>query len=225
MATIQVNNLVARAGTIAQDQTGIRWPTAEWIDWLNDAQREVVLVKPQASVKNASVILTAGSTKQALPTDGIQLIDVSRNMGVAGSTAGNAIRVVSREVLDAQIPTWHSDANATGSIKHYAFDSRDPKNYYVYPKAPATAWYVEVIYSANPTDCTAGGTIQIDDIYANALLNLMLFRAYSKDAEYAQNGQLAQAYYAAAMNSLGVKTQVEGGQNPNNVLANPNIVK
>lgn len=223
MATITVNSLIERAATIAQDQTNVRWPTPEWLNHLNDAQREVVLLKPQASVKNVAVTLLAGKTKQALPADGIQLIDVTRNLGADGNTPGDAIRITSREVLDSQIPTWHSDANSVGKIKHYCFDPRDPKNFYVYPKAPATAHQVEVVYSASPTDCTLGGVIQIDDIYANVLLNLMLYRAYSKDAEYAQNANLAAAYYQAALASLGVKGQFEVSQNPNNVRANPNV--
>jgi len=225
MATIQVNNLIDRAANIAQDTTFIRWPQAEWLGWANDAQREVVLLKPQASVKNEAFSLSANSTKQTLPASGIQLLDVPRNMGSNGSTPGGAIRITTREVLDAQVPTWHSDANVAGSIKHYCFDPRDPKTFYVYPKAPSGAWYVECIYAANPTDCSLGGVIQIDDIYANAILNLMLHRAYSKDAEYAQNGQLATAYYQAAMQSLGVKTQNEVATNPNNTLGNPNVVK
>jgi len=225
MATVTVNSLIEKASRIIQDQSNIRWPQTEWLADLNDAQREVVLYKPQASVKNVSVLLSAGQTKQSLPSDAIQLIEVVRNMGANGTTPGESIRITSREVLDAQIPTWHSDANAGGKIKHYTFDSRDQKTFYTYPKAPATAWYVEAIYSANPTDCTIGGTIQIDDIYANALLNLMLYRAYSKDAEYAQNAQLAAAYYQAALASLGVKGQNEVAQNPNNALGNPNVVK
>lgn len=225
MATVTVNSLIEKASRIIQDQSNIRWPQAEWLADLNDAQREVVLYKPQASVKNVSVPLTAGQTKQTLPGDAIQLIEVVRNMGSNGTTPGSAIRITSREVLDAQVPEWHSAENAGGTIKHYTFDPRDPKTYYVYPKAPATAWNVDVVYSAAPTDCVLGGTIQIDDIYANALLNLMLYRAYSKDAEYAQNAQLAAAYYQAALASLGVKGQNEVAQNPNNALGNPNVVK
>ena len=225
MATIQVNSLVSRAATLIQDATNVRWPTNELIDWLNDGQREIVLIKPQASVKNESVSLTTGSTKQSIPASGVQLIDVTRNMGSAGNTPGDSIRVVSREVLDAQRPSWHSDVNADGKIKHYMFDPRDPKTFYVYPKAPATAHYVEVIYSASPTDASAGGVIQIDDIYANALLDYILYRAYSKDAEYAGNAQLAVAHYQAFSNSLGAKTQNELSQNPNLSVAgfNPNV--
>lgn len=225
MATVAVNSLIEKVARIIQDQSNIRWPQAELLADLNDAQREVVLYKPQASVKNVSVVLTAGQTKQSLPADAIQLIEVVRNMGADGSTPGDAIRITSREVLDAQVPTWHTDANAAGKIRHYCFDARDPKTYYVYPKAPATAWYIEAIYSAAPADCVLGGTIQIDDIYANALLNLMLYRAYSKDADYAQNTTLAAAYYQAALAQLGVKSQNEVAQNPNLSVGNPNVVK
>lgn len=225
MATLTVSNLISRAAMVAQDATYVRWTQDEWLNWLNDAQREVVLLKPHASVKNVSHQLIAGKTKQSLPADGIMLIDVTRNMGASGTLDGDAIRITSREVLDAQRPGWHSEANTAVKIVHYCFDSRDQKTFYVYPKAPATAHYVEIIYASNPTDCTLAGVIQIDDIYANSLLNLMLYRAYSKDAEYAQNGQLAVAYYQAATASLGVKTSNEAAANPNNTIGNPNVVK
>jgi hypothetical protein len=228
MATIQVDDLIDRAATIAQDQTGIRWPDAEWLNWLNDAQREVVLLKPQASVVNNAVQLSVG-TKQTIPSDGVMLIDVVRNMGNNGTTPGRSIRITSREVLDAQIPDWHTAANAAGAIVHYMFDPRDPKTFYVYPPAIAVgdgSHYVELVYSASPTDCTIGGVIQIDDIYANSLLNLMLYRGYSKDAEYAKNAQFAAAYYQQAMSSLGVKSQSEMAQNPNLSVGamNPNVM-
>lgn len=220
MATTQVNNIINRAGTLIQDATNVRWPQAELLDWLNDGQREVVLHKPEASVKNTSVSLNIGATKQSIPADGILLLDVTRNMGAAGTTPGNAIRLTTREVLDAQKPTWHNDANALGYVQHYVYDPRDPKTFYVYPKAPATAWYAEMVYSAAPTDCALGGTIQIDDIYANALLDYVLYRAYSKDAEYAANANLAVAHYQAFANAIGLKTQNDMSRNPNAAIAN-----
>jgi len=220
MATIQVNSLISRAGTLLQDVTNIRWTIDELLGWLNDGQREVVLHKPEASVKNTNLSLAVGLTKQSIPSDGILLMDVVRNMGVTGTTPGIAVRLTTREVLDAQRPTWHSDANAIGSIQHYVYDPRDPKNFYVFPKAPATAWNLEIIYSASPTDTVAGGLIQIDDIYANALLDYMLFKAYSKDAEYAANGGLALAHYQAFANAIGLKTQGEQSRNPNTTISN-----
>ena len=222
MATITALSTLSKVQTILQDTTGIRWPIdGELLGWLNDGQREVVLHKPEASVKNESLSLSVGSTKQSIPASGIMLVDVIRNMGAAGSTPGKAIRLVTRDVLDAQRPDWHSDTNDGGTIQHFMYDPRDPKTFYVYPKAPATAHYIEVVYSAAPTDCaTTAATIGVDDIYANALLDYVLYRAYSKDAEYAANGQLAMAHYTAFMNALGVKTQNEQSRNPNTTISN-----
>ena len=226
MATITGASVITKAATLIQDATGIRWPRTELLDWLNDGQREVVLLKPEACVTNAAVMLTANQTKQSIPANGIALIDITRNMGAAGLTAGNAIRIVSREVLDAQMPTWHSDANTLGMVVHYMCDPRDQKNYYVYPKAPATAWYVEAVLSTSPVNTNDSSTvIGIDDIYANALLDYVLYRAYSKDATYAQNAQLAIAHYQAFSGSLGVKSQIELSHNPNLSAGamNPNV--
>lgn len=226
MPTITGTSILDRAEVLLQDVTNVRWPRTELLGYLNDGQRETVLLKPEACVTNAAVLLTAGATKQTLPAAGLQFLKLTRNMGAAGTTPGNAIRVVDGEVLDAQVPSWHVDANAGGDIKHYSYDPRDPKTYYVYPKAPATAWYVEIVYSSAPTDANdSGGVIGIDDVYANALLDYVLYRAYSKDATYASNGQRAIAHYQAFANSLGVKTANEQVRNPNVIgqPANPNI--
>jgi hypothetical protein len=235
MASVLVDSLITRSSTLIQDATNVRWPTAEILGWLNDGQREVVLLRPQASVTNAAFKLAAG-TKQSLPDGvamngfsnavlpaGIQLIDITRNMGSSGSAAGRAIRASSREVLDAQTPDWHAKtADATNGVAHFMYDPRDPKTFYVYPQPPQSpAWFVEIAYSSSPTNCTYTGPgdvankIQIDDIYANALLDYVLYRAYSKDAEYAQNAQLAVAHYTAFQNSLGIKSKTELDQNPN----------
>lgn len=226
MGTILASAIISKAGILINDTTNVRWTQPEMLGWLNDGQREVVLLKPSASVTNQSIQLTASATKQSIPTGGIMLIDVTRNMGNGGSTPGNAIRIVSREVLDAQVPTWHSDTNTVGMIQHFTFDPRDPKTFYVFPKAPATAWWVEVIYSSPPVDCaTVSSTIGIDDIYANALLNYVMYRAFSKNSEYAQNQQLATAAYQAFVQGIGAKVSAEQGNNPNLTATpfNPNV--
>lgn len=224
MATITTASLLARAATVLQDPTNIRWPQAELLDWLNDGQREIALFKPNVFVKNVSVQLVAG-TKQTLPADGVSLIDVVRNMGTGGTTPGTAIRVVTREILDAQVNNWHS-STANAVAKHYVYTPLDPKTFYVYPPQPSTGMnQVEVIYVAAPTDATLVSTITLDDIYMTALLSYILFRAYTKDAEYANNTQLAQAYYAQFQGILQGKTGSEVASNPNASLGgfNPNL--
>jgi hypothetical protein len=227
-----VSAIVNRATQLLQDATNIRWPEAELVGWINDGQREVVLLRPDASVTNAPMILLANSTRQTLPSVGIRLLDVVRNMGTDGMTPGNVVRFVTREVLDAQVPTWHTDVGQT-AIKHFCSDPRDPKHFYVYPRPHAvTVVQVEVLYSSAPADCllpsvSSSAVISLDDIYGNALLDYVLYRAYSKDAEYAANKTRADSHYASFATSLGVKIKTDLATSPLAFSApfNPNAPK
>lgn len=195
------------------------------LQWINDGQREVVLFRPEASITNGPVNLVPGVTQQSIPASGIVLVDIIRNLGSNGSTPGKPIRVVPRDVLDSQVPDWHSTPNTLGYIENFTFDPRDQRHFYVYPMAPVTAWTVECVYSVTPTDCVFGGTIGVDDIYANALVNYVLFRCYSKDATYAANAELAMAYYSAFTSGLTGKSNTEMADNPNRLgvaTTNPN---
>jgi len=94
----------------------------------------------------------------------------------------------------------------------------------VYAKAPVNISRAGT--APNETPLVLGTTINIDDIYANALVDYMLYRAYSKDAEYAGNAQRAVAHYTAFSNSLGVLIKNELDRNPNLSAGgfNPNVV-
>ncbi len=223
MATVTASSVISKAQTILQDTTGIRWPEAELLGWLNDGQREIVLYKPNAFVKNTSIRLATGS-KQSLPADGVQLIDVVRNMGLDGLTPGRAIRITMREVLDSQLPGWHSSTPST-EAKHYMYSALDPKNFYVFPPQPSSnQGFVELVYGAAPNDALLNGTITIDDIYQTVLLDYVLYRAYSKDTEYAADVNRAASHKEAYISALTGKTTVEFGVNPNSTApANPNI--
>lgn len=222
MGTMTAQALINKIQIILQDMTGIRWPDAsELLGWLNDGQREVLIHKPNAHVHNESLPLVAG-TKQSIPEAGIQLVDVLRNMGTDGQTPGRAIRIVMREILDAQNPDWHALTPAAVT-KHYVFNPLDPKRFYVYPPAPGGT-KVEVIYSAVPEDVASlAAPISLDDIYANVLVDYVLYRAYSKDTDYAANPARAGAAQSAYLSALTGKTQAEVVVNPNTAApANPN---
>lgn len=224
MATVTVSSVISKVQTILQDTTGIRWPDTELLGWINDGQREIVLYKPNSFVKNTPVKLIPG-TRQTLPADGVQLIDVVRNMGAAGATPGRAIRITMREILDSQVPGWHA-STADAEVKHYMYSLLDPKTFYVYPPQPtASQNYVEIVYGAAPTDCSLGGTITLDDIYQTILLDYSLYRAYSKDTEFAADQNRAKQHQDAYISALTGKAKVEAGVNPNQTApANPNVV-
>ena len=95
------------------------------------------------------------------------------------------------------------------------FNIRDPRKFYVYPGVSGSA-YVEVVYSKNPTNLSAGtDLIQVDDIFANALINFVLYRAFLKESEYAANVAVASGYFNAVVNqTLLVGKQIEQLNNP-----------
>jgi len=218
--TVTVQSVIDRAQTILQDTTGIRWPVVtELVLFVNDAQREIALIKPDASAVNTTVTLATG-TKQDIPSAGNRLLRVVRNMSAAsGGTGKRSVRLVSREILDAQTPDWHDptvsgDAAHTAVIKHYIYDEQNPRNFYVYPGVAGNS-YVEIIYSANPTTVAQSGNLSIPDIFANAVTDYVLFRAYTKDAEYAGNNQRATTHYNLFIASVTGKGQIDAVTSPN----------
>jgi hypothetical protein len=222
--TISAQSLVLRVVDISQDKTSIRWPVNEVIRALNDAQREVVMYRPDAMVTPATLPLVAGA-KQALPSNGLKLIDVPRN------TSGNAVRLTNREILDAQMPSWYTATGVT-NILHYMYDVRDPKVFYVYPPAAASGASLEITYSAMPTDVpqvvsesaeytAVTGNIGVPDIYANALVDFMLYKIYLKDADYAGNTARSQAHYTLFVNALGAEVKATAAVAPKS-KGNPN---
>lgn len=223
MGTLTETNLLARIRDTLQDTTSVRWSDAELRRYTNDAQREIVNFKPEASAKTANIALVVG-TKQTLPTEGLRLIKITRNMSSAASnaTGKRAVRLVNADILNTQDPDWH-DPTATGSsthgtvVKNYIFDEDDPRNFYVYPGASSTSTFLEVVYSKSPTDLTSGSsTIDIDDTYGNAIVDFVLYRAYLKDAEYAGNAQRAGTHYQLFQASVGQGAQAQLLIDPNN---------
>ena len=223
---IAAQSIIRRCVETLQDTTSIRWPVAELVRYLNDGQREVVLYRPDAMVTNATVTCVAG-TKQALPANGAKLIEVIRNARAAGTK--RAVRMVNREILDAQMPGWHALAGVD-DVLHFMYDPRDPRVFYVYPPA-TTNTQLDIVYAAYPTDIVepadgatytaVTGNISLPDIYGNVLQDYILYRAYTKDSEYAGNAQRAQAHYAAFANALGIEIKATVAVAPNPV-GNPN---
>ena len=214
---ITAQSIIHRCAEALQDKGFVRWTAAELVRHLNDGQREIATIRPDATSTVTSVALVAGA-RQTAP--GMKLLDVERNTG----GTKRAIRLVDRAILDAQLPSWQSMTGVT-EIQHYMVDLRDPTAFYVYPPAASSGASVEVLYSAAPTDVAeladsavindVTGNIALRDIFANALMNNILFRAYSKDSENPANAMRAQAYYALFASALGVEAKATASTAPN----------
>jgi len=195
-----------------EDDDNRRWPDTELVSWISAGQREAVIHKPDVYMVTAAVQLSAGS-KQTIPTGGVQLVDVYRNMGTTGTTAGNAIVPVDRKTLDRFIPGWHA-ATAAAAVRNIVFDGQNPKVFFVYPPNTGTG-YVELAYSLSPANVSLGGNIVLDDIWESALTDYVVYRALMKDSDSGESEARAVAFYRNFLIALGAKDKAESLYDPN----------
>lgn len=218
MAVTTLGNVINRVKTTLQETTnsGTRWRNGELIDWANESYQAIIQIKPDASSINKSVPLVAG-TRQSIPNDGLRLIEVIRCMSAQSN--GEGITICGRRQLDTTRKGWHRET-PTYDIEHYVFDELDPKNFYVYPPAVANA-EIEIVYSSVPEPHTYVGdtipadVIRLDDSMAPLMVDYILYRAYSKDADHTANLNRAQMHYQSFMASLGQKVQIDRAISPN----------
>lgn len=216
------SEIISRAQIVLNDAGGVRWTDTELLKWISDGQRVIALVRPDSVSENTALTLVAG-TKQTIPADGMRLLDVVRNLTSTGGP-DRSVRMVERETLDAQSYNWHQAT--AGKTVNFIYDNRDPLHFYVYPPAVAGA-KLEILYSKQPAEITATNqALTLLDVYAEPLFNYVLFRAYSKDAEYGANAALAQGYLSLFNNLLGIKTSKDFAFSPdaNKQGVIPNII-
>ena len=180
-------------------------------------------LRPDSNAKTGTFTCVAG-TRQTITTgfaSALRIIDIVRNL--ASASDKKVVRLINRSVLDDQRPAWHTDT-ATVNIQNYTFDVRQPKSFFVYPPA-TTAAQLEVVYADLPTAhalsaanldpaSSSSDVILIDDTYVSAILDWILYRAFSKDAEFAANAARAGAHYQTFMSSIGTKTQSDVASAP-----------
>ena len=222
MATVKVVDIISRAKTLLQDTTSVRWPLSELQLWLNDSYRDIINLRPDANTQTGTFTCVAGPRQTVTSSfpNALRLIDIVRN--VAATSDKSAVRITNRRMLDDQRRTWYGETPSV-NVQHYMFDPRLPKEFLVYPPA-TTAAELEVVYSSVPQghslteeqlgNAATTDTISVDDSYAGAILDYVLYRAYSKDAEYSSNAQRAIAHYQAFQGALTGKGQVEAASQP-----------
>ena len=232
---IKAKDVLSRARTILQDAGSTRWLLSELCDWLDDALREVSFYKPTA-LSDTIVMPLAAGTYQELP-EGQQLLRAHRNItsdvGVMPRISGPAVTPIVREILDAQLPDWHDTTFMpfSATARHVISDTMNPRSFYVFPGNNGTG-KIEITVSlqpeplARPNDINdIGGytaDIPINPIYMGPLVDFVLYRAFSKDMQFAGAGERAVAHYTNFQNALNLRQQIEAMGNLNTSQTQPN---
>lgn len=188
---VTVASILERATFVLKDAGNIRWTPTELVDWVNDGQRALVNVFPDAKIKTEEVVLVAGA-KQTNPTGCIEIIEMRQNAN------GKAVLPCTRAALDAFSRDWMT--TPTSAVVQHYMDDPNPEVFYVYPAQNTTPATVSITYTCLPDTVSSGDSLDIRDIYANNVLNYVLYRAFSKDAEVENNAAMAAAYFQSFSN-------------------------
>ena len=213
MPVIKVVDVINQTAYMLTDESAVRWPKPTLLGWFNEAQRAVVLRRPDSLAVNEPFSCQGGS-RQDMPAEGIRLIDIVRVIG------GSGITKVDKSQLDAHIRDWYTQAESA-DIEHFVYDERDPKRFYLYPPA-AVGTTIEIIYSKSPDVVSIADfntdtqVISVDDVFANALQEYILYKAWMKDAEHAGNSNRANGHFNQFMVAIGDKTRADTAMAPQN---------
>jgi len=208
MPLITSNEIITQVNSLLNDPGFIRWPKPELLGYFNSAQKAIVLRRPDAYTVDIDDFDCVAGTKQILPSDALRLIDITRNFA-----SGIAIRgPYDRSTLDNNYPDWFG-GNSAASAQLFIYDERNPKTFYLYPGVVVKVRLTFVISTAprvmtlakNDTD----EVIALDDIYENAISEFIMYRCYSKDAEYASNPNKALLHLNSFKTQLGEKSQAD----------------
>lgn len=200
---------------------GIHWNARELVQYENDGLVKIAEARPDAVTTTAAAHALTAGVRQGLPTGGFKLFEV------LGNKTGNAVTLVDRRMLDASTPGWRI-ATGVQDILHCIFDPREPASWESYPPAASGAT-ATVRYAAYPTAVTlpaasalpsaVSGNVPLPDLFVNALREYCLYRAKSKDADFAPGVVAAsQQHLANCERALGAELNATTATAPRKAL-------
>lgn len=217
--TTYASELILRVAGDLLDTDYDRWSLATHLANLNAGERQLVFFQPTSNTMAIPVKLREG-TQQFLPYNAIELVEVSRNLGLDGKTNGSTILPVTKKDLDELYPEWRTDPSSA-TVIHFMFNDQNRTLFDVYPPQPSqNRGYVEVVHSYLPQEIKKFGTtevidsyqvpINLGDEYQEPLVNYMMFAAYRKNAASSMyDAERSIAHWNLFLSQIGRKDLVE----------------
>ncbi len=167
---------------------GYRQTDAELLTWVNNGIAEASIIRPEWFQSKRAVTCVAGTVEQSLAFADAQAI-----LRVIGITGGAALTPFDINAMDAFKRDWKNDTAA--AARQWSAHPGDLLKFYIYPKAPATAQSIDVLYTRNPITLALGTTItDVPESAKPALVMYLVALAESKDDEAVNSGRASSAY-------------------------------
>lgn len=226
------SQVMRRVEITMNDEDAIRWTRAEKCMWINDALRTIRTLKPDAFERDAVLPLVSG-VRQELPASYDRILRVLGNAATANSSPRKrrTVTVVSRDLLDAAVPGWRDPVKRTQQVQHVILDENDPRHYDVYPAndgtgalhAAVAAAHEELTHAGpDPEDLAAYDIeLPVRDLYANAVVYYVQYRAYTKDSTFSGPINRATQFYQLFLGELGQNVAADQANSQNHRQGTP----
>jgi len=208
-----VSDILGRVRPVLNDSdaSAYRWSNTDLISYINDACKLIIIKRPDANTSLSSITLAAGAV-QAVPDTAYRLIDIVCNLA-ADDSQGRAITLIDSTVIDAFNPSWRSGTKSS-TVKHYIYDPRNSRRFEVYPPVNAGAKIQAKLAAYVGAASQTTDTVGLRDEYMEHIVCFVLYKAYSRDMEFAGNAELAASYLSLFNGMLGDKTMADNAFAP-----------
>ncbi|AWK83828.1 DUF6682 family protein [Photobacterium damselae] len=179
---MKVKILIDRVSRELVDPRNARWYRDELTQYLNEAIGVIAAKQPGLVAKAIDLYVT--SSPIDLPSDGYSLLAVHSINGIAA-------QYVLVEKLDHMYPSWQLDK---GIPICWTKREYDLKRFWVYPQ-PSEPVVVSILYVPEIKISDEEFEISLPNIYEGALVDFVMYRAYSRDGESVSEANKSQQHF------------------------------
>ena len=205
MGTRTVDQIVADVADLLHDTIKNRWTQTNLESYLNRAIIALLQSRPDANVVETDLVLVEGF-EQTIPVTSDRFMDIIKNVVTPEVKRPLEVDHSYMEDLSAN---WIG-AVPNDIVEQFSHDDRNHKRFTVYPPQPVSPGTVRILTSVIPPVVTSGNDIPVSDTWYEALLNYMLFAAYSRDYD-----ERKVEHFSLFERLIGVKTQADSTVTPN----------
>ena len=202
---VSARNIVQWVAVQLYDEGNNNWSESELAQWLREGVGALAALRPDLFIRTHTIPLEPGA-KQSIPASSTR---VARVLGVRKGGEDAPMRALTRfdmRSMSASDPEWQE--TRPSRPRQYTI-AADQDVFWLYPSVPEDEVYYADIESIEVPDVPMPKdwpdddpvNIQMDNRFERALVDYVLFRSLSKDADYAANGQRAAAHQEAFHNA------------------------
>lgn len=236
---MKVKDILDRVTTLYNDAEYIRVPESSYLKFLDDALNMLLLLRPDCHIKSDVVKLNKG-TRQNLPSEGRALIDLYLNKLPIFDSDGVTIKEyinhypivqVRRDDLD-YFSNWQYQSGAVSKdyISEFAYESKNPRMFWVNPPVNEKDVYVEMDYSYEFPVYSAmkdalNTELDLQDHWMGPLCAYMLYLLYSIDSTSTVDRQIAASYLQSFYQSVSAESTSTTAVKPTLSVVNSDVTE